>query len=51
MYPECEGHMSRIFWITEVIHPCYFDPALVNDVFPEVVKGMTTFLAKGYEGG
>jgi hypothetical protein len=47
---ECKGHMSRIFWITEVIHPCYFNPEMLNEVFPDIVRGMTKFLASGHTG-
>jgi hypothetical protein len=47
---ECNAHMSRIFWITETIHPCYFNPEMLNEVFPDIVRGMTKLLASGHTG-
>jgi hypothetical protein len=38
--------MERIFWITRVLHPCFFDTERLLKCFPLVVKGMTPFLAE-----
>ena len=38
--------MARIFWITQVIHPCFFDTERLLKCFPLVVKGMTPFFAE-----